>query len=90
VKPNLRAASDRERRLAVSPLAIAAAAVIGLTRSDIAASKRPPAAISPMVPTVPAATFSPELADLTITAPSIESWREAQHAPLRAARRHLI
>ena len=44
----------------------------------------------PMVPTVPAATFSPELADLTITAPSIESWREAQHAPLRAARRHLI
>jgi hypothetical protein len=43
-----------------------------------------------MVPTVPAATFSPELADLTITAPSIESWRDAQHAPLRAARRHLI
>jgi urease accessory protein len=37
-----------------------------------------------------AATFSPELADLTITAPSIESWRDAQHAPLRAARRRLI
>jgi len=43
-----------------------------------------------MVPTVPAATSSPELAGLTITAPSIESWRGAQHAPLRAARRHLI
>ena len=27
-----------------------------------------------------AATFSPELADLTITVPSIESWRDAQHA----------
>jgi urease accessory protein len=37
-----------------------------------------------------AATFSPELPDLTITAPSIESWRDAQHAPLRAARRRLI
>ena len=37
-----------------------------------------------------AVTFSPELAELTITAPSIESWRDAQHAPLRAARRHLI
>jgi hypothetical protein len=71
-------------------LAIAAAAAIGLTWSDIAASKRPPATIAPVVPTVPAATFSPELADLTITAPSMESWRDAQHAPLRAARRHLI
>ena len=29
---------------------------------------------------VKAATFSPELADLTMTAPSIESWRDAQHA----------
>jgi Ni2+-binding GTPase involved in maturation of urease and hydrogenase len=37
-----------------------------------------------------AATFSPELAVLTITAPSIESWRDARHAPLRAARRRLI
>jgi hypothetical protein len=43
-----------------------------------------------MAPTVPATTFSPELADLTITAPSIESWRDAEHAPLRAARWHLI
>ena len=39
---------------------------------------------------VEAATFSPELADLTIIAPSIKSWRDAQHAPLRAARRRLI
>ena len=37
-----------------------------------------------------AATFSPELADLTIATPSIKSWRDAQHAPLRAARRRLI
>src|SRR4029077_19962051 len=37
-----------------------------------------------------AATFSPGLAALTITAPSIKSWRDAQHAPLRAARRRLI
>jgi hypothetical protein len=37
-----------------------------------------------------AGNFSPELADLTITAPSIESWRDAQHAPLRAVRRHLM
>jgi hypothetical protein len=29
---------------------------------------------------VEAATFSPELADLTMTAPSIESRRDAQHA----------
>jgi hypothetical protein len=27
-----------------------------------------------------------ELTDLTITAPSIESWRDAQHAPLRTPR----
>jgi uncharacterized protein YccT (UPF0319 family) len=36
------------------------------------------------------ATFSSELADRTIAAPSIESWRNAQHAALRATRRHLI
>jgi Ni2+-binding GTPase involved in maturation of urease and hydrogenase len=35
-----------------------------------------------------AATFSPELADHTIAVPSIESWRDAQLAPLRAARPH--
>jgi hypothetical protein len=38
---------------------------------------------------VEAATFSPKLADLTMTASSIESRRDAQHAQLRA-RRHLI